>query len=298
MEKMRFEKYHGLGNDYLVYDCYKNVTQLDSVKVQRICERHYGFGSDGILSGPGWGKKVWKKDSNEVLEERFGVTIWNPDGSQAEKSGNGVQIFARYLKDSGYVTGNSCVVEMMGGEVQVDYLNPSGSSIRTSMGTLAFDAKSIGAVHVPDGYGEEMVEVPLVFDGEIVKCSCVSVGNPHCVIAAPELSRERVCQLGKAAEQSPYFPKRINMNLVRVVDRQHMEMEIYERGAGYTLASGTSCCAAAGVMYRIGKVDSRVLVSMPGGTLEVEMTPEGLVYLTGEVQKVGTMILTPSFLEK
>ena len=88
------------------------------------------------------------------------------------------------------------------------------------------------------------------------------------------------------------------MNLVRVVDRQHMEMEIYERGAGYTLASGTSCCAAVGVMYRIGKVDSRVLVSMPGGTLEVEMTPEGLVYLTGEVQKVGTMILTPSFLEK
>lgn len=324
MEKMRFEKYHGLGNDYLVYDCCKNSVQLDSKMVASICERHYGLGSDGILAGPCWGKKVWKKgcaekqcdlvakyldeDSGEVicrceqegdvLEERFGVVIWNPDGSQAEKSGNGVRIFAKYLKDAGYVTGDSCVLETMGGEVRIDYLNQEGSSIRASMGSLSFDKESVGAVDIQGDLEEQLVEVPMTFGRKNYLCTCVSVGNPHCVITMPQLSRELVCQIGKDVEESSYFPKKINTQIVNVIDRQHIEMEIYERGAGYTLASGTSCCAAAGAMYKTGKVDSNVEVSMPGGTLSVEIDKNMNVYLTGEVERVGSMILTSSFIEK
>ncbi len=324
MDKMRFEKYHGLGNDYLVYDCGKNGIQLDGKKVKCICERHYGIGADGILAGPCWGKKVWKKgcgdkkcevvekhlddepkallcrmeEQEDILEERFGVVIWNPDGSQAEKSGNGVRIFAKYLKDAGYVTGNHCIIEAAGGEIYIDYLSDDGTMIKADMGVLSFTRESVGVVDFRGELKDELIEVPMTFDKKNYLCTCVSVGNPHCVIEMPKLSRELVTDIGVAAEKSDYFPKKINMQIVKVVNRERIDMEIYERGAGYTLASGTSCCAAAGAMYKLGKVDSKVEVFMPGGSLFVEITPEYRTFLTGEVERVGSMILTSSFIKK
>lgn len=277
---MNFEKYHGLGNDYLVYDCNKNAEYLTAEYIKAICNRNFGLGSDGILVGP-------------ILENKgIRVKIYNPDGSEAEKSGNGVRIFARYLKEAGYVTGDEFELETLGGIVKVKYLNNNGSLIQVSMGRLSFYSDKIGVV----GVGETALNAKLTFGGQQYKCTCVSIGNPHCVIPMEQVSKELVCYLGKQVECAPYFPNRINTQIVKVIDRNNIQIEIYERGAGYTLASGSSSCAAAGACYKSGMTDGNVQVHMPGGSLDIKITQDYDVFMTGTVGKIGHMILDPEVL--
>lgn len=275
---IHFYKYHGLGNDYLVYDCsrYKNV--LTKEAVQKICDRNFGLGSDGILAGPFF------------TEEGIGVRIYNPDGSEAEKSGNGVRIFAKYLRDAGYWSEQELCLNTLGGKVSVRY--DSGSSMTVSMGRLLFTKESVGAVRVPD----ETVDIPLSFHGITYPCTCVSIGNPHCVILMEDISKERVCEIGAYSEKADYFPNRINTQLLKVIDRNNIQIEIYERGAGYTLASGSSSCAAAGAARRLGLVDSDICVHMPGGILQIKIDEEWNVKMTGSVAYVGELILSDEFI--
>lgn len=270
-----FYKYHGLGNDYLVYDYQKNSQKLSTEDICRICHRNYGLGSDGILEGPFF-------DNGKIS-----VRILNPDGSEAEKSGNGVRIFSKYLKDAGYVKEQEYKLCTLGGSVDVHFNNETGSNMTVSMGRLAFDRASVGAADTP----EEMVDIPLEFDGQVYKCTCVSIGNPHCVIPLEEISKEKVCYIGKYSETAPYFPNRINTQIVHVIDRNNIEIEIYERGAGYTLASGSSSCAAAGAVYRLGLTEPDINVHMPGGILKIEIDNEWNVKMTGDVVYVGKMIM-------
>ncbi len=270
-----FYKYHGLGNDYLVYDYQKNSQKLSTEDICRICHRNYGLGSDGILEGPFF-------DNGKIS-----VRILNPDGSEAEKSGNGVRIFSKYLKDAGYVKEQEYKLCTPGGIVDVHFNNETGSNMTVSMGGLAFDRASVGAADTP----EEMVDIPLEFDGQVYKCTCVSIGNPHCVIPLEEISKEKVCHIGKYSETAPYFPNRINTQIVHVIDRNNIEIEIYERGAGYTLASGSSSCAAAGAVYRLGLTEPDINVHMPGGILKIEIDNEWNVKMTGDVVYVGKMIM-------
>lgn len=277
-----FEKYNGLGNDYLVYDCNKNSEKLDSESVKLICDRNFGLGSDGILVGP-------------IIEgDKISVEIINPDGSIAEKSGNGVRIFSKYLKDVGYVREQEYILSTLGGDVQVKYLNDSGTLMSVSMGRLFFDRYSVGAIDVP----EEMVNIPLEFNGNSYNCTCVSIGNPHCVIPMDIVSKEKVCEVGKYSEVASYFPKRINTQIVQILDRNNIKIEIYERGAGYTLASGSSSSAAAGAAYKLGLVDDKVTVHMPGGELLIEIGENFDVTMTGRVSYVGKMILGSEFIEE
>lgn len=275
MKDMIFEKYHGLGNDYLVYDCNKNDSYLSPEHITKICSRNFGLGSDGILIGPIY-------DSG-----RPRVKIYNPDGSEAEKSGNGVRIFARYLKDADYVNTDEFELETLGGIVKVKFLNEQGSLMRVSMGRLSFYSDKIGAV----GIGETAHNANLTFDGQQYKCTCVSIGNPHCVIPMNEISKEMVCYLGKHVESAPYFPNKINTQIVKIIDRNNIQIEIYERGAGYTLASGSSSCAAAGACYKSGLTDGNVCVHMPGGSLQIQITEDYDVFMTGSVSRIGKMIL-------
>lgn len=277
-----FEKYNGLGNDYLVYDSNKNNEKLDPETVKLICDRHFGLGSDGILVGP-------HTEGNKIS-----VEIWNPDGSIAEKSGNGVRIFSKYLKDAGYIKDSKFTLSTLGGNVDVKYLNETGTLMSVSMGTLSFDRQSVGAVDVPD----EMVNIPLVFNGETYNCTCVSIGNPHCVIPMDSVSEEKVCAIGKYSETARYFPNRINTQIVEVLDRNNIKIEIYERGAGYTLASGSSSSAAAGAAYKLGLVDNKITVHMPGGELLIEIDKDFHVTMTGSVAYVGKMILGQEFINE
>lgn len=280
--KVVLEKYHGLGNDYLVFDPNKNTLKLSQENVKLICDRHFGVGSDGILEGP-------------ILEkEKMEVRIWNPDGSIAQKSGNGVRIFAKYLKDAGYVQKTHVTLTTKAGEVEVQYLNEEGTRMKASMGKVSFWSDEVPVT----GERREVVNETMIFGKIPYRVTCATVGNPHCVIFLNEISKEIVCRIGKNSEAASYFPERVNTQIMRVIDRQNIEIEIYERGAGYTLASGSSGCAAAAAAYKQGLTDSKMYVKMPGGTLEIEILDDWTVLMTGDVGFVGSIQLGNTLVEQ
>lgn len=274
------EKYHGLGNDYLVFDPNKNELELNEDNVKMICNRNVGLGSDGILEGP-------------LLGEHLAVKIWNPDGSVAEKSGNGVRIFAKYLKDAGYVQKKNYELMTDGGIVEITYLNEEGSRLRISMGKLSFVSEEIPVI----GERREVINEDMVFGNNLYPATCVSVGNPHCVIPMQEISKELVCKIGVHSERARYFPERVNTEIMKVTDRNNIAIETYERGAGYTMATGTGACAAAAVAYKLGLTENKMLVHMPGGDLQVEIADDWNVYITGDVFYIAEIKLSTEFSE-
>ncbi|MFT4104313.1 MAG: diaminopimelate epimerase [Lacrimispora sp.] len=276
------EKYHGLGNDYLIFDPNKNELELTEDRVRLICDRNFGVGSDGLLEGP-----ILGGDKPEVR-------IFNPDGSEAQSGGNGVRIFGKYLKDAGYVQKNSFTITTLGGSQTLRYLNEEGTRIKTSMGRLKFYSDEIPVT----GPRREVLNETMMFGSIPYRVTCVSIGNPHCVIWLNDISKDLACRIGKHSETADYFPERVNTELLRVVDRTNIEIEIYERGAGYILASGTSGCAAAGAAFRMGLTDPKMYVHMPGGALEVEIEENGEVLMTGEVGYVGRFILSHEMTEQ
>ena len=276
------EKYHGLGNDYLIFDPNKNELELTEESVRLICNRNFGVGSDGLLVGPILG------------QDKLELKILNPDGSEAELSGNGVRIFGKYLKDAGYVQKNRFIVNTLSGQQTIQYLNETGTRIKVSMGKLSFYSDEIPVT----GPKREVLNETMMFGSIPYRVTCVTIGNPHCVIWLNDISKELACRIGKHSETADYFPEKINTELLKVVDRTNIEIEIYERGAGYTLASGTSGCAAAGAAYRMGLTDPKMYVHMPGGVLEVEIEPDGGVLMTGEVGYVGRFTLSHEMTEE
>ncbi|MBC5690555.1 diaminopimelate epimerase [Mediterraneibacter sp. NSJ-55] len=280
--KIQLERYHGLGNDYLVYDPNKNEMELNKRNVKALCNRNMGLGADGILEGPLLGAK------------QMAVRIWNPDGSIAGKSGNGVRIFAKYLKDADYVQKKNYLLKTDGGMVEITYLNEVGSRLRVSMGTLSFLSNDIPVI----GEQREVINEDMVFGKNLYPATCVSIGNPHCVIPMKEISRELVCKIGEYSECARYFPERINTEIMQVTDSENISIETYERGAGYTMANGTGACAAAGVAYKLGLSGSKVVVHMPGGSLQIEIDDNWKVYMTGEVFYVAAIVLGSEFSEQ
>jgi diaminopimelate epimerase len=276
------EKYHGLGNDYLIFDPNKNELELTEESVRLICNRNFGVGSDGLLVGPILG------------QDKLELKILNPDGSEAELSGNGVRIFGKYLKDAGYVQKSRFIVNTLSGQQTIQYLNETGTRIKVSMGKLSFYSDEIPVT----GPRREVLNETMMFGSIPYRVTCVTIGNPHCVIWLNDISKELACRIGKHSETADYFPEKINTELLKVVDRTNIEIEIYERGAGYTLASGTSGCAAAGAAYRMGLTDPKMYVHMPGGVLEVEIEPDGGVLMTGEVGYVGRFTLSHEMTEE
>ncbi len=270
MMKAHFRKYHGLGNDYLVVD--PSVWDVDMAPetIRLICDRHYGIGSDGILYGP--------------LESDDGprVRIFNPDGSEAEKSGNGLRIFARYLFENKLVSGRDFAIVTSGGIVRARIEDEHANLIRIEMGGITFLSTEIPV----RGDARQVIDEDLEIDGTTYKVTCLSIGNPHCVIPVEDVSEAKARQLGPYVENHETFPNRINMQLLKVIDRANIEIRIWERGAGYTLASGSSSCAAAGAAHKLGLVDHEITVRMPGGNLLVEIGADGQILMTGPVEGV------------
>ncbi|MDH5185768.1 MAG: diaminopimelate epimerase [candidate division WOR-3 bacterium] len=268
---MDFYKYHALGNDYIIIDPNKTKIKLNPKRIKVICHRYYGIGSDGILYGP------------NIEKGKIKLRIFNPDGSEAEKSGNGIRIFAKYLYDSKIAAQKRFNLQTLSGDVTVQILNNDASLIKVDMGKVTFKNDEIPV----KGKLREVVNESIKIDSYNFKMTCLSIGNPHCVIPLKEISEELIKNIGPKVENHPLFPNRINVQLLKVIDRQNIKIEIWERGAGYTLASGSSSCAAASVANKLGLVDRDIKVLMPGGTIRVEIDEKNHVHMTGQVSSVA-----------
>ena len=282
----RFFKYDALGNDYIVLDPADWPEPPAEDAIRRICDRHHGVGSDGIL----WGPIAIGPTFQHSDVPTFALRLFNPDGSEFEKSGNGLRIFARYLWDRGLPAGPEFDILTPGGAVTAHVLDAEGAHIAMDMGRLSFLSTDIGVT----GPAREVVGEEVTVADLRLRIVGATIGNPHCVIfldaQTPEvrvelggLTAALAHRLGSALEHLPLYPNRTNVQFAQVVDRHTLRIEIWERGAEYTLASGTSSCAAAGAAIRTGRCASPVIVQMPGGEMRVEVAPDWSVRLTGTV---------------
>ncbi|MGD1043706.1 MAG: diaminopimelate epimerase [Bacteroidota bacterium] len=276
---MKFTKYHALGNDYIVLDlkdCPQKPTQS---KIKLLCNRNFGIGSDGILWGP---LNISKCD--------FALRIFNPDGSEAEKSGNGLRIFSRYLYDNKLVGKKPFTILTKGGEVVSQVI--SKNRVIIDMGRVSFDSNQIPVL----GKRRDVINETIKVNGKNFKFCAVTIGNPHCVLVCRDISEEEAKKYGPIIEIDKRFPKKINVQFMKVLNRRNIRIEIWERGAGYTLASGSSSSAAAAVAYKLGLCDSNILVNMPGGKIEVVLSKDFKVTMTGSVTKVFEGVVDPETL--
>jgi len=268
---MRFFKYHALGNDYIVINPADLDGELGTLRIRLICHRNYGVGSDGILLGP-----------LEAEGAGFGVRIFNPDGSEAEKSGNGLRIFSRYLWDQGMIQDKPFRVLTAGGVVE-SRVHPGGRTVSVEMGRVSFDSARIPVL----GERREVLNETLVIHGEPLRFCAATIGNPHCVVLRDDVTEEVAKKFGPLIETDPLFPNRTNVQFMKVLDRRNIRIEIWERGAGYTLASGSSSSAAAAVARRLGLCDEAIKVHMPGGELDIKVSDDFSVLMTGPVTRVS-----------
>ncbi|RIK94637.1 MAG: diaminopimelate epimerase [Proteobacteria bacterium] len=277
---MQFWKYQALGNDYLVMDG-RGAAPLAPALVRRICDRHFGVGSDGIL---------WHEPE---ADGAVGLRIYNPDGSEAEKSGNGLRIFARYLFDRGLAGDAPFAVSTPGGRVSCHVLD-GGLRVEVEMGRVSFSSRDIPVA----GPEREVLEETLEVGGESVLYSAATVGNPHCVVLREKVSAEEAHRLGPLLENlTSRFPNRTNVQFVQVLGERAIQIEIWERGAGYTLASGSSSCAAAAVAHRLGRVGPEITVHMPGGELHVALDARMHARQVGPVRAVATGAVADELIE-
>ncbi len=289
---MQISKYQALGNDYLVCDSSAfAAASLTRRAIQRICDRHFGVGSDGILVG-----------SLTQTDQAFHLRILNPDGSEAEKSGNGLRIYAKYLWDLGIVQDEAFRVATLGGIVQCR-VGASGGDIDVEMGQVSFLSTDIPMTGPPREVLREVIRVASASasasasdEDETVEISAATIGNPHCVVLRNRLDVQDVCRLGPLLEHAKDFPERTNVQFMRVLDRSTIQIEIWERGAGYTLASGSSSSAAAAVARRLGFVDNQVAVRMPGGELQITLDDSFRVRMVGPASKVADVVLADELL--
>ena len=267
---MKYTKYHALGNDYIVIDPTEVRHKLSEEMTRRICHRNYGVGSDGILYGP---------LASSACD--FGLQIYNPDGSEAEKSGNGLRIFARYLWDGGRAGAAPFSVETLGGTVTCE-VGSDGRQVKVEMGEVSFDSTVIPVAGKPREVLNEEIEVA----GHVFKFCAATVGNPHCVVLTEDPTSEDARRYGPLIETEPRFPNRTIVQFMSVQDRRNIRIEIWERGAGYTLASGSSSTAAAAVARRLDLCDPDITVHMPGGSLRIQFKNGFFATMTGPVTKI------------
>ncbi len=239
--------------------------------IKLICHRNYGIGSDGILWGPMPSDKA-----------PFKLRIFNPDGSEAEKSGHGLRIFSRYLFDHGFVDSEPFTIDTLGGVV-TSRVHADGRLIDVEMGRVSFDSRVIPVRGEP----REVLNESIIVKGREFTYCAATIGNPHCVLPVDHVSEELARTFGPALEVEPRFPNRTNVQFLKVLDRHNIQIEIWERGAGYTLASGSSSSAAASVAHKLGLCENKITVHMPGGQLTITIGENYAIEMTGPVIRIG-----------
>jgi diaminopimelate epimerase len=279
-----FVKMHGLGNEYIVLDSENINFKLTVQAIKRLCNIHFGIGSDGIVL------KVPSKKAD------FGFRVYNPDGSEAEKSGNGLRIFCKFIHDYGYAKSRQFSVETLTDIVYADIVeekNGKAALIRVDMGKANFRSREIPVnSDLPDFINQKIK----VGDREY-EVNCVSVGNPHCVIVKENLDEAEVRKYGPLIENHPMFPNRINVQFAKVLGDHDAQILIWERGAGYTLASGSSSCAASSMLVKKGLVKGDLTMHMQGGELKIQIDQDFNIRMTGEVREIASGILSSEITE-
>jgi len=282
---MRFWKGQALGNDYLVVDQADLPWPLTAARVRALCDRWHGIGSDGVLLV-------------DTAEAPYRLRIFNPDGSEAEKSGNGLRILAAYLYERRLVDMEPFSIRLPGEtvEMRVEEVGHGGVlQVTVAMGPARFTGRDVGFQPEP---GNALGYRLSLDGGDAVEINPVSVGNPHCVVFRDTLDHGEFLRVAPRLTSHQAFAGGTNVQFARVAGADQLEILIWERGAGETLASGSSASAAAAAAVRLGHVPpGTVTVNMPGGTVRVDISPDFAVTLGGPAQMVYTGELLPAVVE-
>lgn len=286
---MKFTKMHGIGNDYVYVDCTKGVIPRISDTAVLVSDRHFGIGSDGL---------ILIKDS-AVAD--FEMDMYNADGSRGKMCGNGIRCVAKYVYDHGLTDKTTVTIDTLSGIKTLQLTVEQGrvSRVRVDMGEPEWLPQKIPCdVSAIDGISDEkqpIVNVSLEVGGQDYAITCVSMGNPHCVtFLSQDITHFSLEQVGPLFENHPLFPQQVNTEFVHVLDEEHIQMRVWERGSGETLACGTGACATAVASYRNGYTGKKVDVELLGGHLLIEYDEENNhVFMTGPATEVfeGEMVL-------
>lgn len=270
---MKFTKMQGLGNDYVYVNCFKEKIDDPSALAVRISDRHFGVGSDGlILINP-------SKVADCEME------MYNADGSRGEMCGNGIRCVGKYMYDYGLTDKEAIFVETLAGIKYLQFFIENGkvAKVKVDMGSPILTPAEIPVV----AKGERAVDEPIVVDGTEYRMTCISMGNPHAIVYVDDVKNLQIEKIGPSFEKHERFPNRVNTEFVKVLDRNTVEMRVWERGSGETLACGTGACATAVACILNGLTEEKVIVKLLGGDLEIEWDrEENKVFMTGPAKVV------------
>ena len=271
MATLEFSKLHGTANDFVYVDARAGAPRDPAALARRICDRHRGIGADGLIL-------LLPSESADCR-----MKIVNSDGSTAEMCGNGIRGFAKFVLDGGLVRANPLRVETDAGvkTVVAELTGGTVDRVAVDMGTPEWSGRRI-----PVDADGEVIDRPLDVAGRRWAVTCVSMGNPHCVVFVDDVAGLALAEIGPPFEHHPFFPNRVNTEFIHVARPTRLAMRVWERGAGETLACGTGACAAAVAAARTGRAERRCTVALPGGELEIEWRADDHVVMTGDAVEV------------
>lgn len=265
---MKFTKMHGCGNDYVYVDCTKNLIDNIPETARKVSDRHYGVGSDGLIL------------IRPSKEADFMMDMYNYDGSRSQMCGNGIRCVGKYVYDNGLTDKNHIKIETLSGVKDLELFVEDGKvqSVTVDMGKPILTPSLIPV----DLDMDMVINEPITINGEIYKVTCVSMGNPHAVVFVEDTKDVPIEIIGPLFEKHEIFPNRVNTEFVQVIDRTHIDMRVWERGSGETLACGTGACASVIACILNGFTDHEVRVTLLGGDLIVRYDEKvDIVYMTG-----------------
>ena len=276
MDRLKFTKMHGAGNDYIYINCFEETVKNPEKLAIKVSDRHFGIGSDGLIL-------ISPSDRAD-----FKMNIYNADGSEGMMCGNGIRCVSKYVYDNGMTDKDEISVETRSGIklIKMNVENGKVVSARVNMGEPILEAEKI-----PTKFdGENVIRQKLTIDEKEYEVTCVSMGNPHCIVYVDDVKDIDLEKIGPKFENNEMFPERINTEFVHVVSDTELDMRVWERGSGETLACGTGSCAVtvASVLCGYCKRNTEIKINLLGGTLTDIWTDGGDVYMTGPAATVCT----------
>src|SRR6056297_125819 len=272
--KINFFKMHGLGNDFILINDLDNKIDHYSKLAVKLCDRHFGIGADGIIL----------IKNTKLKKADFKMRIFNSDGSEAEMCGNGIRCFAHYLHINDLTVKNKLTIETLAGLIkpEIKDYGTYESTVKVNMGKPSYSLDSLNInLKLIDTDIDKLWDYPLIIEGKEYKLNGASMGNPHVVIYIDDLKNINLKKLGPIIEENPLFKKGTNVEFVKILNKDELEVKVWERGAGITLACGTGACATAAVSIDQKKVNNDVKINLPGGPLQIKKNNNNEMMMTG-----------------